>query len=524
VRVSPNRDTELVVECLVRSATDHVVRTQPPELVLVMLARFGTTVAQTMAGRDQALSRLRIQALVRTTAEPVGSDAWLDSIVLNLHGEGDTVKREDLERTALELVEDRSRWRGPAAAVPVRIDTVEVKSTRPAVAAPPPPPEPAPEASSPPAAAPAPPPPREPAAEPLPEMMPPPEPTLAPSIEAESPAPPPEPEAPAPPEEAAPAEEAKPPGHAAPLEDAAPPEDVARREPVRRRPVLLAGAALLALALLGLVFVSNLVTSPQAPGSPPFITSVPIARATVIPPPPTLPPPTAAPAPTAAVAKDAPTAAPIIQPTPTALVAAPTATAPPVPTATAGPRTVVDTRFNTGFQPGWPDNRAGVAWFANDGYHLRARTPGQFVALGVPQALPVGDVLVSLRYHKLSGPSGGGVGIILRDQDPRGRDGQSQSGRFYVLEVSDTGEVGIWRREANEWIDLVRWTHADVVQPAEQGNLLEARAVGGTLALRVNGQEAVSATDQTLSAGGVGVFLGGDDNEAILEQLAIQTP
>ena len=97
-------------------------------------------------------------------------------------------------------------------------------------------------------------------------------------------------------------------------------------------------------------------------------------------------------------------------------------------------------------------------------------------------------------------------------------------GHFYVLEVSDTGDVGMWRREADTWVELVPWTRSAAVRSAADGNLIEARASGSRLTLLVNGAEAAGATDSALGPGGIGVFLGGDDNEAILEHLAIQIP
>ena len=54
-------------------------------------------------------------------------------------------------------------------------------------------------------------------------------------------------------------------------------------------------------------------------------------------------------------------------------------------------------------------------------------------------------------FRKLIGPTGGGYGIIVRDQSPTLRDGASQDGRYVVLEVGDKGEVGMWRREADHF-------------------------------------------------------------------------
>src|SRR5438552_4090103 len=75
------------------------------------------------------------------------------------------------------------------------------------------------------------------------------------------------------------------------------------------------------------------------------------------------------------------------------------------------------------------------------GYLLTARQPGQFVALGVPLTEALRDVVVSASFHKVAGPAGGGFGLIVRDQGPDARDGQSQAGRYYVFEVGDKGEV-----------------------------------------------------------------------------------
>ena len=74
-------------------------------------------------------------------------------------------------------------------------------------------------------------------------------------------------------------------------------------------------------------------------------------------------------------------------------------------------------------------------------------------------------MLVTADFRKLGGPDGGGYGIIVRDQGRAPRDGSSQHGRYYVLEVGDKGEVGIWRREGDHWVDLLPWQHADAVSP-----------------------------------------------------------
>ena len=79
------------------------------------------------------------------------------------------------------------------------------------------------------------------------------------------------------------------------------------------------------------------------------------------------------------------------------------------------------------------------------------------MAIAAPLRDSVGNVLVTTRFRKLGGPVGGGFGIIVGDDQPGSRDGRNQSGSFYVAEVGDLGQVGIWRREGTAW-NVMPWT------------------------------------------------------------------
>ena len=136
-----------------------------------------------------------------------------------------------------------------------------------------------------------------------------------------------------------------------------------------------------------------------------------------------------------------------------------------------------------GAVPNWPNDPNSIGWSTPEGYQLFARRPGEFVAIGNRAAQPLGDVVVTARFAKVGGPPGGGFGVIVRDQGPGARDGLSQTGNFYVLEVGDRGEVGIWRRADNSWIDLVPWTPSAAVRPGNAENELTVRAVGPRLTL-----------------------------------------
>jgi LPXTG-site transpeptidase (sortase) family protein len=172
----------------------------------------------------------------------------------------------------------------------------------------------------------------------------------------------------------------------------------------------------------------------------------------------------------------------------------------------------------------WPDNSASTAWLAGGEYRLANREPRRFVSVAAPLTTPVRDVVVSARFRKTGGPPGGGYGVILRDERPSERDGVNQSGRYYVVEVGDRGEVGIWRRESDAWVDLLTWTPSEWVNKGQEPNDIEVRATGSRLTLTVNGVQVASQVDDALFDGGVGVFVGGDGNEVALERFVIQIP
>ena len=194
----------------------------------------------------------------------------------------------------------------------------------------------------------------------------------------------------------------------------------------------------------------------------------------------------------------------------------------PTPTAPAL-QAVLDERF-TDRQPGWPDDRQGLAWFGDGAYQLFARQPSRFVALRAPIAGALRDVVVTGTFRKLGGPPGGGYGLIVRDQGPDPREADTQERHFYVAEVGDRGEVGIWRRAGDQWVDVLPWTPSAAVRPGAASNDLSVRAIGDRLTFLVNGSEVASQTGIGLGAGGVGVFVGGDFNQAALERLLVQAP
>ena len=194
----------------------------------------------------------------------------------------------------------------------------------------------------------------------------------------------------------------------------------------------------------------------------------------------------------------------------------------PSPSPIAELHTLLNERFADN-RRNWPDDPRSTAWFGDGDYHLFARYPTKFVAIGAPIAEPLRDVVVSGTFRKVGGPPGGGYGLIVRDQGPEPRDGISQGGRYYVLEVGDRGEFGIWRREEDRWSDLIAWTPSEAVRPGGAANELTVQAIGRQLTFFVNGTQMASQV-VTESEGRVGLFAGGDLNEVVVESFIVQVP
>jgi len=224
-----------------------------------------------------------------------------------------------------------------------------------------------------------------------------------------------------------------------------------------------------------------------------------------------------------AVAQYAPAISPTRAPgTPATAVSQPTSQVQPT-TAPTPSVTLLDQRF-TSEAAGWPNDSQGTGWLGDGTYHVATRRASQFVAISAPVAEVLPNVIVNATFRKVGGPAGGGYGIIVRDQGPTAQDGVSQDGRYYVLEVGDKGEVGVWRRETDRWVDLLPWQHSDAVKSGAASNELTVRAIGNTLSLIVNGIQVAMRTDAAYSTGRVGLFVGGDGNQVALDRFVIQAP
>jgi len=173
--------------------------------------------------------------------------------------------------------------------------------------------------------------------------------------------------------------------------------------------------------------------------------------------------------------------------------------------------------------PGWLDNPPFATW-TDGAYRLHAFPATQFVAVSAPINPTPSDVVVSATFRKTGGPPGGGYGLVVRDQGPQPRNGANQAMSAYVFEAGDLGEFGVWRRDGDHWVDLVSWTRSASVRPLGSPNDLAVRAIGTRFTFTINGTRVAAVEDSVLTAGGVGVFVGGDFNEVALDHFTVELP
>jgi hypothetical protein len=193
------------------------------------------------------------------------------------------------------------------------------------------------------------------------------------------------------------------------------------------------------------------------------------------------------------------------------------------PAPTAPRQTIFEERFRNNDR-NWPNDPQSTAQVADGVYRVSAQEPSRFVAIGAPLAQSLSDVVVRVTFRKVGGPPGGGYGVIVRDQGPGPRDGINQGGRYYVLEAGDRGEFGIWRREGDHWIDLIPWTPSRAIRSGGATNELTVQAIGSQLTFLINGKHVASQVDAAHADGAVGIFVGGDGNEAIVQRFVVEVP
>ena len=208
-----------------------------------------------------------------------------------------------------------------------------------------------------------------------------------------------------------------------------------------------------------------------------------------------------------------PTAAPTTPPQRAA-----TPTTPPL-----APNVLADTRFASGMPRDWLLSDVFAGW--RDGaFRLTARQATRFVAVAAPVASVPDDVVVSATLRKTGGLPGGGYGLIVRNQSPEAA-GRHQPGPRRLRRRD--WRPGRIRRLAARWRPLGRPRALDALACRPPGRLAQrANRQAGRQPVSIHHQRRRSGAvdDDVLAHGGMGVFVGGDNNEVALDRFTVQVP
>jgi len=189
---------------------------------------------------------------------------------------------------------------------------------------------------------------------------------------------------------------------------------------------------------------------------------------------------------------------------------------------TAAVQLLLDERFSPGGQA-WTGGHAREDGSGASGYRLTVERSRELLTVCPPIGTLRRDVVVSAAFRKLDGPPGGTYGLIVRDPGAAVGGGGTASNRFYAARVSDRGEIGVWRRESDHWVDLVPWMTSTAVHQGPDTNVLTLEVVGARLTFVVNGVVVATARDAALDSGGVGVCVGGPGNDVLLRHFTVHS-
>jgi serine/threonine protein kinase len=150
------------------------------------------------------------------------------------------------------------------------------------------------------------------------------------------------------------------------------------------------------------------------------------------------------------------------------------------------------------------DNSVGlIRQITPDGYQIINNRIRQAIASVFTSDVPYTDFIIRLtgQLNTESTPASG-YGIVFRYMD---------EDNYNVFAVDGLGRYSIWVRENRTWIELrnagEEWTPNEAVMPIGEINTLEIEVYGDTLTGYINGRQVVTLQDDTLQAGGVGIYV-----------------
>jgi hypothetical protein len=121
------------------------------------------------------------------------------------------------------------------------------------------------------------------------------------------------------------------------------------------------------------------------------------------------------------------------------------------------------------------------------------------IAWSTPKDRRFGDFTLDVDATQVEGPDDNSYGIIVRYIDDR---------NFYRLDISGNGYIDVLKYKAGKWIKLQDWAESAAIKTGAATNHLQVIAQGNQFTFKVNGQTAVTFTDDEFKQGSIGLTAG----------------
>jgi hypothetical protein len=150
---------------------------------------------------------------------------------------------------------------------------------------------------------------------------------------------------------------------------------------------------------------------------------------------------------------------------------------------------------------GWDrvNEEEGITDYVDGVYRILVNTDNTDVWAN--PGLNFSDTVIEVDANKVGGPDDNDFGLICRYQD---------LSNFYFFIVSSDGFYGIAKviDGEQELLGLENMEYSETINQGNSKNKLRADCIGQNLALYINGQKLMDATDSQYSAGDVGLIAG----------------
>jgi hypothetical protein len=151
---------------------------------------------------------------------------------------------------------------------------------------------------------------------------------------------------------------------------------------------------------------------------------------------------------------------------------------------------------------GWDqhDGTDGVTAYADGGYRIFVNQPN-YLFWANPSKSFSEDLVIDVDATKSAGPEDNEFGVICGYQDAQ---------NFYIFKISSDGYAQIAKYANDEYVPLSgdQMDQVSGIKSGESTNHLQAKCIGDSLTLLVNGKEVLTATDSGQKWGDVGLYAG----------------